>query len=186
MAGFFSCPIISAGWTPSSCSSPAHVQSATSSTRNIITSGCCIRFSARLVASPSASASRMLQFAPLRKKSPKAKSCVCSRKGNWNEGGRCCVCSAVMKLLRGTRRPRSFRSGSINSGDRFFHSRAGNFSGSSQSESGTRLPSPLENRSKQKQRTSRPFARSCSSWANSVSAAGRHWIGILPKTACAG
>ena len=185
LAGFFSCRIISAGWTPSSCSSPAPGRSATSSTRNIITSRFCIRSCARLVASRSASASRMLQFAPLRKKSPRAKSCVCSLKASWNAGERCCVCSAVMKSLRGTRRPRSFRSGSINSGDRSFHSRAGNFSGNSRSESGTLLRSPLENRSRQKQPTSRPCARSCSSWANSVSAAGRHWIDILPKTACA-
>ena len=41
------------------------------------------------------------------------------------------------------------------------------------------------NHSRQKQRTSRPCAKNCSSWANSVSAAGHHWIDILPKTACA-
>ena len=162
------------------------VRSATSSTRNIITSGCCIRFCARLVASRSANASRILQFASLRKKSPKAKSSVCSRKANWNEGGRCCVCSAAMKSLRGTRRPRSSPYGSINSGDRSFLSKAGNFSGNSRSESDIPLRWRLENHSRQKQPTSRPCARSCSSWANSVSAADRHWIDILPKTAFVG
>src|SRR5262249_33535991 len=127
----------------------------------------------------------MVQFAPLRKKSPKAKAYVFSRKASWNEGVRCCVYSAAMKLLRGTRRLRSFRSGWINFGAQSFHSKAENFSGNFRSEFGTLLRSPLENQSRQKQPTSRPCARNCSSWANSVSAAAHHWIDILPKTACA-
>ena len=137
LAGFFSYRITSAGWTPSSCSSPVPGRSATSSIRNITTSRFCIRSCARLGASRLASVSRMLQFASLRKSSTRAKSCVCSQRASWNAGERCCVCSAGMKSLRGTRRPRWLRSGSINSGDRSFHSRAGNFSGSSPSESGT-------------------------------------------------
>src|SRR5262249_10586028 len=114
-----------------------------------------------------------------------AKSYVCSRKANWSGGVHCCVCSVVTKSLRDTRRPRLFRSGSINSGDQSFHSREGNSSGNSQSVSGILLRLPLENHSRQKQRTSRRCARNCSSWANSVSAGDRHWIDTLAKTACA-
>ena len=72
-----------------------------------------------------------------------------------------------MKSLRGTRRLRSFRSGLMNSGDRSFHSKGGNFFRKFPKRlSGLLLPSPLENHLRQKQRTLRPCARNCSSWAN--------------------
>ena len=64
------------------------------------------------------------------------------------------------------------------------------FQGGSSSPNGQRKfliasPSLSANRCEPKRPTSRPFARNCSSLANSVTAADRHWIDISPKRACA-
>ncbi len=52
-------------------------------------------------------------------------------------------------------------------------------------ESDIRSQLPLENRSKRRLRTLPPCGSRCSNWANFVTAAGRRWIAILRKHACA-
>ena len=111
LAVFFLCRIISAGWTRSSCSSPAHGRFVTSSTRSIITNGFCIRSCALSAVFRSATGIRMLQCAPLRNESPPERSYVYFLRASWKEGEHYCVCSADMKSLRATPRPRSCRFG---------------------------------------------------------------------------
>src|SRR5713101_230705 len=59
--------------------------------------------------------------------------------------------------------------------DRSFHSKAANFLPNFQSESRIRSPSRLANHWRRRRPMSRLCVRSCSNWANSVSADGRRW-----------
>jgi len=105
----------------------------------------------------------MLQFAPLRKKIAEGEIVCVFPEGELERRG------TLLRLQRGYEVIAAAREGQVvpvwldQLWGSIFSFRAGNFSGSSQGESGT-LYSGLWKSSRQKQPTSRPCARNCSNW----------------------